>query len=308
MFDFISTGRYWDKPWSLISGCTPCSPGCTHCWALAMERRFRYKPFAGDKSGLHDISIQLHPERLDIPLKRRKPTAFSIWNDIAHESVPEKFRVRVFDIMAQCPQHIFLMLTKRIGIMSRFEGWVRRLPNVWPGVTICNQPEADEKIPLLLQIPAAVHFISYEPALGPLLIKWWLDGNHESGRKPSWLICGGETGPGARPMHPDWVRSVRDQCQAAEVPLFFKSWGEWAPRKHHGIHDEGRPWGTLEHDGQFNPSTTPWNGRDDVKAWDGLHEAVMIRIGKKAAGRLLDGRTWDEIPERRSKCLGGELS
>ena len=250
--DNLLKGKYWSKSWGLVSGCTPCSPGCTHCWALAMEKRFYGSPQERGIGGIIGPSrktvfgnIQIHPERLDIPLKRKKPTAFSIWNDIAHESVPEKFRVRVFDIMAQCPQHIFLMLTKRIGIMSRFEGWVRRLPNVWPGVTICNQPEADEKIPILLQIPAAVRWVSIEPMLGPVDLLYPTFNRADSLSAMTginWVILGGETGPGARPMKTEWVRDVRDKCVSAGVKFLFKAWG---PRKEVGRILDGRTWDGL---------------------------------------------------------------
>ncbi len=178
------------------------------------------------------------------------------------------------------------------------------LPNVWLGVTVCNQAEANEKIPLLLQTPATVRFVSVEPCLGPVDLghlswtdiigstknaltgKTWIQGNcGESsqtlqGNRLDWVICGGETGPGARPMHPDWVRGLRDQCQAAGTPFFFKSWGEW-------VTENQSPEDILL-PGQ---STIPhgWKGRK--------YEDSVYRVGKRRAGRLLDGVEHNEFPE-----------
>lgn len=176
------------------------------------------------------------------------------------------------------------------------------LPNVWLGVTVCNQAEADEKIPVLLQTPAAVRFVSVEPCLGPINLRRIVSSDMAAGNfldalqgslslaclggiRPKcapaldWVICGGETGPGARPMHPDWVRGLRDQCQGARVPFFFKSWGEW-------VTENQSPEDILL-PGQ---STIPhgWKGRK--------YEDSVYRVGKRRAGRLLDGREWSEFP------------
>ena len=146
-------------------------------------------------------------------------------------------------------------------------------PNVWLGVSVENQEQADTRIPLLLKTPAAVRFLSMEPLLGPVDLSPWLitDVDARDGNLIDWVIVGGESGPNARPMHPDWVRSIRDQCQAAGVPFFFKQWGEW-------IH---------AHPAELHLSPAP------LVDWEGLK---MQRVGKRAAGRLLDGREWSEIP------------
>jgi protein gp37 len=241
----ISTGRYWDKPWSLVDGCTPCSPGCSHCWSAGLTHRFgdaeltyrdpsneaarsRYRlPEAPRFTG----KIVTHPERLDIPLKRRKPTVYAVWNDIAHEDITWGFFGSVIGTIAECPQHTFLLLTKRAerlaGFMAGMCAEWRTLPNLYCGLTVCTQQEADKKIPIFLQVPGK-KFISHEPALetidyGPQL------------KEICCLIAGGETGPGARPMNMAWVQSIRDQCKGADIPFFFKNWGDyqkgWLPKE-----------------------------------------------------------------------------
>jgi protein gp37 len=237
----IDKGLYWDRLWRLVDGCTPISPGCEHCWSARYTHRFDAE-FKGscDHSFTSDEpkftgNIKLRHDNLDLPLHTQKPKAWLILNDLFHEELPFDFIQTAFSRMTCRRHHIFLVLTKRPQKMIDFWKWndgedrkyriQPGLSNIWLGCTVCNQQEADEKIPLLLQIPAAVRFISYEPALGPILIKWWLNGNHESGNKPSWLICGGESGPGARPMNSDWALSIKNQCVSAGIPLFFKQWG-----------------------------------------------------------------------------------
>lgn len=176
------------------------------------------------------------------------------------------------------------------------------LPNVWLGVSAERQKEADERIPHLLQTPAAVRFVSCEPLLGPIdLSARPFVVETPAASKLDWVIAGGESGPKARPMHPDWARSIRDQCRAAGVAYFFKQWGEWKPYR-------PLPGGDLGGDVRagrvriVHPS-----GRSDVEisnATGGRNTEVgsryMIRVGKKAAGRLLDGREWNEFPKTES--------
>ena len=175
------------------------------------------------------------------------------------------------------------------------------LPNVWLGVTAENQEEADKRIPLLLQIPAAKRFVSVEPMLGPVdltdvpvpqavdnrgfSINALTDNDDEhffnKHPKLDWVICGGESGPGARPAHPDWIRSLRDQCASAEVPFLFKQWGEFcAPSQ------------------MSEESYRNWDVYHGTEVWD-VDDSTHWRIGKKAAGRLLDGEIWDQYPDRR---------
>lgn len=328
-----TNGRYWGKPWSLIDGCTPCSPGCDHCWSAAMTHRFRKDdngmPFFTHSYGpVFNGKINVHPERLDIPLKRKKPTMYAVWNDLFHEKVTSSFIDDVLDVISACQQHTFLILTKRPQNMEsklyevtkenpcRILGGGDYLPNIYWGLTVCNQQEADEKIPIFLQVPGK-KFLSLEPMLGEIDMMPYLPLNscrqckynkeHSPGcdKRPGIcndfsplyhghigcsVILGGETGPGARPMHPDWVRAVRDQCAVASTPFFFKGWGEWVP-KSQGFMTRNKKWGTIDQTGNWFPDTTPWNGHDD----DG-GEVIIIKVGRKKADRLLDGRTHDDLP------------
>jgi len=229
-------------------------------------------------------------ENLDLPLRVKKPTVWAVWNDLFHESVPDDFICDVFARVSFAKQHTFLILTKRpksmLSFFNTYESVNWPLPNVFLGVTAENQEQADKRIPVLLQIPAAVRFVSVEPMLGtvditramygpdPEGMNWFgfTDGiGYEAGIQ--WVICGGESGPGARPMHPDWARSLRDQCQDAFVPFFFKQWGEYSP--------------------EFDGKTKHTNCHSGA----GMDEPCsMYCVGKKKAGRLLDGREWNEMP------------
>jgi len=208
-----------------------------------------------DSSGNFTGCIATHTDRLSIPMKRKKPTVYAVWNDLFHEDVPDSFIRKAYQIMFDCPRHTFLILTKRAGRMADyFKKTSMMAVNVWHGLTVVNQQEADEKIPVFLKVPGK-KFLSIEPMLSNINILPYIGhkahhckcGWHEteealffSGLEYLCLDCneytedydavdavilGGETGPGARPMHPDWVRSIRDQCSAAGVPFFFKSGG-----------------------------------------------------------------------------------
>lgn len=244
-------------------------------------------------------------------------------SDLFHENAPDEWIDQAFAVMALCPQHTFQALTKR---PKRMLDWVRKnstggrifhlasqidpkkygavsgswpLPNVWLGVSVEHQEAADARIPLLLQTPAAVRFVSAEPLLGrvdlhlPDQEAYPLKMRPVAIQRIHWVICGGESGPGARPMHPDWARSLRDQCRAANVPFFFKQWGEWLPEGIEvGWKDVGRPPRNAEHLWIAEDGTqhTGLIGSNDVRTW---------RVGKKAAGALLDGREWRQFPEVR---------
>lgn len=285
--------EYLNFTWSPVTGCSPVSAGCEHCYARRMHERGLWtseiKPFS---------EVILHPYRLDEPLRRKKGARIGVafMGDLFHEKVPDSFITSVFFTMSECPAHMFVVLSKRAQRMQQFLSAYRMasgfgpdgpwpLPNVWLGVSVEDQPSADERIPLLLQTPAALRYVSYEPALGPVDFHFGRLHGTPGDEGPtnlytpkdriSWVICGGESGPGARPMNPDWARSLRDQCQASGVPYYFKQWGEWAGY------------------GQ----ATKANGSDFSEAhrWDS--GIVSLRVGKKAAGCTLDGREWKEMPK-----------
>ncbi|MGH2556338.1 MAG: DUF5131 family protein, partial [Actinomycetota bacterium] len=241
-------------------------------------------------------------------------------SDLFHQDVPDEFIAKVFAVMAATPRHVYQVLTKRPGRMASlvarpdFRGQVAShvdanwdaplwtwpvasgawpLRNVWLGTSVENQKWADVRIPKLLETPAAVRFLSCEPLLGPVTFLGTTHWLREGGI--GWVIVGGESGPGARPMHPDWARSLRDQAVAADVPFFFKQWGEWAPcgplvqdPDFHGGGYVETPEGGHTAVGSFTP-TSPYL-RDLGEG------AYASRLGKKAAGRELDGRAWNEWP------------
>lgn len=265
-------------------------------------------------------------------------------SDLFHEDVPFRFIDKVFAIMAMVgghgrdEPHTLQILTKRPERMIEYLRMPTRhdrvfdaikgfaaasneneragcrlrygqqrffpLPNVWLGVSVENQETADERIPLLLQTPAAVRFVSYEPALGQVRLgpgqpgeSWltWLPHGSDSPDLPDiaireqgidWVIAGGESGPNARPSHPDWFRSVRDQCQAAGVPFFFKQWGQWLPEEQQNARGVLCESAYVINDDEFS---------GPVHFWDS--NLASVRVPKKEAGRLLDGKLHDEYPK-----------
>ena len=246
--------------------------------------------------------------------------------DVFDEEVPDEWRDDLRRLMHSTPNLDWLILTKRVEKMVDYfeqEPFFFMGANLWMGVSVEDQKSADYRIPYLFRIPAAVRFVSYEPALGPVDFGWVgtnahydslngaaLFGYIQKPRPPvtgweavgypefgvvghvklDWIIMGGESGPGARPMHPDWARSVRDQCQAAGVPFFFKQWGEWRQIRTplvYGIGYESVKY--LMPDGSYGTQ----------KHWY-IGAAIGIER-KKAAGRMLDGRTWDEFPKSRDE-------
>jgi len=225
-----STGKYWDKAWSLVDGCTRVSEACDHCWLKSQNNRFKKYDW--------DTPI-FKIDRLGVTRERKKPTVYSIWSDLFHSFVSYKdVTGALLQMYATRDRHTYLILTKRPGRMFNYFAHHRPdfwpLDNVWLGVTAENQEQANKRIPLLLETPAAHHFVSIEPMLGPIEL-FDVDGDIASqmseinpkeisfpGDLIDLVILGGESGTGARPMHPDWARSVRDQCEAAGVPFFFK--------------------------------------------------------------------------------------
>ncbi|HMG94379.1 MAG TPA: phage Gp37/Gp68 family protein [Chryseolinea sp.] len=257
--------EWTDEVWNPVTGCDKVSQGCKNCYAEIMHRRLmgmfpdKYsKPFLGN--------IELHEDELMKPLKwRNKPRRVFVnsMSDLFHEDVDYGFIYKVFAVMDVCRQygHTFQILTKRPGRMLEFmKAHVSYtinspLDNVWLGVSVEDQKTADERIPLLKHTSAAVRFLSCEPLLGPI-------NDHLDTQKIHWVIVGGESGRHARPMYPDWVRSIRDQCRASDIPFFFKQWGEWAP------------------------SDLPMP----------FHSEPVFKVGKNKSGNHLDGNQHLEFP------------
>jgi len=291
--------EYLDLSWNPIAmRCTPCGEGCQQCWHLRMANRLSGNlaircdlraAYAGEEPPV------LVEQRLWDPLRRKKPARIGVqfMGDLFHDDVPFEFVHQVFETMERAQWHTFIILTKRpermqqfIDIYSRWRSWP--LPNVWGLVSAENQQRADERMPILLRTPFAVRGVSLEPLLGPVI----LPDDFLALGKRAWVIAGGETGPGARPAHPDWFRGVRDACAAADVPFFFKQWGEWWP---HGLgrgsfldslNLERTCW--LDIRGSVNPTYS-------AMLWE---PEKCYRVGKKAASRLLDGQKWEQWPKR----------
>lgn len=386
--------EWTDAVWNPVTGCSKVSSGCANCYAEREWRRLAGNPMTA-YYGRKFNDVEYHPNRLEQPLRWKRPRKIFVnsMSDLFHDLVPDLFIINALSVMAEAQQHTFMILTKRPERMKELfnrkttpnDVWlpttkgvscekpVWPLPNVWIGVSVEDQAAADKRIPILLQVPAAVRFISAEPLLGPLDLRPWIKRYYHGGKpkmkeetyllppsktgKPTllqysreidpngvqredrvylttdystarlyamgygnggvyravpdlpleddpdclekglsfqtpqalivslshpvidWVIVGGESGPNARPMHPDWARNLRDQCQAAGTKFFFKQWGEYcAPSQM--MDETHRAWDC--HHGTENC----WNEEDP--RW---------RVGKKKAGRELDGRSWDEIPQ-----------
>ena len=211
-----NTGIEWtDATWNPVTGCNKVSPGCKNCYAERMANRLKA---TGTPKYRNGFEVTLHPQTLEIPLHWRKPRSIFVnsMSDLFHPDVPDSFIKQVFDVMEQAPQHRFQVLTKRPERLAELDDALTWPSNVWMGVSVESQAYLP-RIDLLRQTGAAVKFLSLEPLLGPLPALN-LDGVH-------WVIVGGESGPGARPMAAEWARDVRDQCLAAGVPFHFKQWG-----------------------------------------------------------------------------------
>lgn len=270
------------NPWV---GCTKVSAACDHCYAESWAKRAgNPELWTGERRRTSATNWQqpLKWERQAAASGRRQRVFCASLADVFDNQVPTRWRDDLWHWIEQTPHLDWLLLTKRPQNIVKMlpdprtgvkpwgdRGW----PNVWLGTTTENQPEFDRRYPHLAAIPAAVHFISYEPALGPLNI-WSM------GTAPEWVISGGESGPHARPAHPEWFRAVRDACAAGDIPYLHKQHGEWI-----GVPDLRR----------LPAGGGPGFGAYDHCAYDQEHEAV--RVGKKAAGRRLDGREHNEFPE-----------
>lgn len=292
--------EWTEVTWNPTTGCDKISAGCDHCYALTMAKRLKamgqakYQNDGDLRTSGPGFGLTVHEDALKIPYGWTKPTLVFVnsMSDLFHARVPLDFVRRVFEVIADTPQHTYQVLTKRSTRLRRVGESLNWPPNLWMGVSVENAEQA-YRIDDLRLAPAQVRFLSCEPLIGPLG-DIDLAGIH-------WVIGGGESGPGARPMHPFWARSLRDQCQAAAVPFFFKQWGAWAPR---GRLRDGEPLPAdndrtliLNVDGATRGRAAGSLTNHLSEFSDGSHCEVMENVGKKAAGRLLDGTTWDEFPQ-----------
>jgi protein gp37 len=221
--------------WNPVTGCTKISPGCKHCYAERIATRLQAM---GQPRYANGFRVTLHPDLVDLPRRWWTPRLIFVnsMSDLFHEAVPEEFIRRVFDTMVVCTQHTFQILTKRSQRLAELASQLPWPRHIWMGVSVEHQ-RYTHRIACLRQTGAPVKFLSLEPLLGPL--------PNLDLQDIDWVIVGGESGPGARPMDPSWVIDIRDQCQRAKIPYFFKQWG--------GVH-------------------------------------------KGKTGRMLEGRTWDQMP------------
>lgn len=228
--------------WNPVTGCTKVSPGCKNCYAERMAKRLQAM---GVPQYRNAFRLTLQPKTLDLPLRWRKPRLVFVnsMSDLFHERVPLAFIQEVFSVMQIASQHTFQVLTKRPEVALSFQDQLPWPNNVWVGTSVENALYT-HRIKTLRKIPAKIRFLSLEPLLGPIP-NLALRGIH-------WVIVGGESGPGARPMKERWVKQIREKCLSEEVPFFFKQWGG---------------------------------------------------VNKKRTGRVLDGRTWNDMPTQ----LWGEI-
>ena len=280
------------NPWE---GCQKVGPGCDHCYAETRNARFaggtavNWGPGAQRRrtSASNWAKPTVWNAKADAFMAvhgRRQRVFCASLADVFDNAVDPQWREDLFRLIVATPNLDWLLLTKRIGNVGNMLpvpfDFAKQYPNVWLGATITSQAEADRDIPKLLALPARVRFLSMEPLLGQVdLTSVMVANGVMRNMAPAiqlldWVIVGGESGPGARPMHPDWALSLRDQCADAGAPFLFKQWGEWGPADGPAFMAAGGKRSDLY-----------------VCMW-----GEMARVGKKAAGRILDGRTWDEAP------------
>ena len=242
-----STIEWTESTWNPVTGCTKISPGCKHCYAERMAERLQAM---GQENYRNGFALTLQPQMLELPRRWKTPQSIFVnsMSDLFHEGVPLEYIQRVFGAMQRADWHRFQVLTKRADRLEDLAPHLPWEPNIWAGVSV-ESDRYRERIDRLRRTGAKIKFLSLEPLLGPL---------HDLDlTEIDWVIVGGESGPGGRPMDPAWARDLRDQCRRSRVPFFFKQWG-----------------GT----------------------------------NKKRAGRVLDGRTWDEMPALRGSARRERLA
>lgn len=341
--------EWTDRTWNPVIGCSKISTGCNNCYAEKMAHRLKAM---GTKGYENEFAVTLHPDRIDDPLKRRKPTVYFVCSmgDLFHDDVPFEFIDKILTTILRSPRHTYLILTKRPERMKEyFTKWHQdyemddaeayascrppaiydgKIKNLWLGVTAENQEHADKRIPILLDTPAFKRFVSIEPMLSKINLfglmpsrerddklssvqlsmgvdavyddrlyinalrgesKWYHRGENIENQtnKLDWVICGGETGAYARGLHPDWVRSLKDQCEETQTPFFFKKWGEWIPIEETWKIDNAKRL-------QKNEQWVNLNGGS------GFHGAKIWRVkkvGRSSERYLIDGKEYRQFPK-----------
>ena len=226
--------EWTDATWNPVTGCTKISPGCKHCYAERLAARLQVM---GNRRYQNGFAVTLHPDQITLPLRWRQPRRIFVnsMSDLFHEAIPDEFIYQVFQVMGQAHWHIFQVLTKRAQRLADLAPQLPWPPNVWQGVSVENAHYA-WRIAYLQTVPAAIRFLSIEPLLEPITTLP-LEGIH-------WVVVGGESGPSHRPIDPDWVRSIRDQCLATDIPFFFKQWGGRTSKSGGQVLD-GRVWNQM---------------------------------------------------------------
>ena len=242
-----TTIEWTENTWNPVTGCTKISPGCKHCYAERMAKRLQAM---GQPRYRNGFDVTIHPQALDEPFRWKSPSLVFVnsMSDLFHEKVPVEYLKKVFKVMNDCPRHQFQVLTKRSERLREVCSMLTWTENIWMGIRLENQ-DYTYRVNDLQRVPASIRFLSIEPLLGPI--------RRLDLRGIDWVIVGGESGPGARPMREEWVMFIRDVCLKHGVPFFFKQWGG---------------------------------------------------VRKKRAGRMLEGREWNELPCYETKRQGQELS
>ena len=229
-----SSIEWTEATWNPVTGCTKISPGCKHCYAERMARRLRAMGSPNYENG---FKLTLQPQALEVPLRWKKPQMIFVnsMSDLFHRDVPADFIQQVFRVMTKAHWHTYQILTKRSDRLLELDDVIEWQPQIWMGVSV-ESNDYTFRIDHLRRTSAMTKFLSLEPLLGPLP-NLNLNGI-------DWAIVGGESGPGARPMNGEWVVDIRNQCQRARVPFFFKQWGGFN-KKRNGRDLDGRTWDDM---------------------------------------------------------------
>lgn len=290
--------EWCDITYNCFTGCTPVSEACQNCYAKRLSKRFAGR-FGYPKDDPFRLTI--HYDKLDLPDFGKKPKRIFInsMSDTFHEDVPEDVIRALYWKMLQQPRHTFLLLTKRAKRMNEL-AWklfrdgrkaeMREPTNIMLGITAENQERFDERFPYLANTPGCFkRFVSFEPLFEHINIE-----SNNDIYAMDWAICGGQTGPGSLPVHPDWVCSLRDQCKDMKILFLFKSWGDWAPIRNARKNDlfDARKRLIVPVKGEVTSGLLHY----DETAY------VMERVGKRASGRTLDGIEHNEFPTEAAQC------